>query len=283
MSRTVLNRSLLVVLVVLALLASFLRRDVSQPNYLFMPEMVHSIPYDSFAANPIYADRKTMQLPVEGTVARGATWFDYEATEADALRAGSELTNPWSEVGVDADLLLAAQARGQKVFSTFCLPCHGAVGNGDGPVAMHGFPPPPPLTAEKALKMSDGQIFHVLTFGQKNMPGYAAQVSAADRWTAVLHVRSLQEPVVRKAEEEQKAQASIAVGKKAFERLNCHKCHTMSPDEKSAGPDLRKVSFVYARTVARGDLKTKQVDRGRVRRPIVFDRGWCGPLWNCYQ
>ena len=66
---------------------------------------------------------------------------------------------------------------------------------------MHGFPPPPSLSAEKTLKMRDGQMFHVLTFGQKNMPGYASQVSAEDRWKAILHVRSLQEAAVRAAEQ----------------------------------------------------------------------------------
>jgi len=170
--------------------------------------MVHSIPFDSFASNPNYMDRKTIQLPIQGTVARGASLFDYEATEADALRAGEELSSPWNAAGTDGDELLSAKDRGRKVYSTFCLPCHGAIGAGDGPVAMHGFPPPPPLGAEKSLKMSDGQMFHVLTYGQKNMPPYAAQITAADRWKAILHVRSLQDAAVRRAEAERKAQAT---------------------------------------------------------------------------
>jgi mono/diheme cytochrome c family protein len=211
MSRTVLNRTLIVVVCILVLLAWFLRRDVSRPNYLFAPaEMVHSIPFDSFASNPNYMDRKTIQLPIQGTVARGASLFDYEATEADALRAGEELSSPWNAAGTDGDELLSAKDRGRKVYSTFCLPCHGAIGAGDGPVAMHGFPPPPPLGAEKSLKMSDGQMFHVLTYGQKNMPSYAAQIAAADRWKAILHVRSLQDSAVRRAEAAQKAQAPAA-------------------------------------------------------------------------
>ncbi len=245
MFRTGLNRILIAVIVILALLAWFLRRDVSQPNYVFTPEMVFSVAYDSFAANPNYKDRKTLQPPVAGTVARGAMLFEYEATEADALRAGEELTNPWSERGIDADVFLSAKNRGRKVFSTFCLPCHGAVGNGDGPVAMRGFPPPPSLSAENSLNMSDGQMFHVLTFGQKNMPGYAAQISEDDRWKAILQVRSLQESAFRKAEAERLNQASIAVGEQLFQRLDCHKCHTVSPGEKPVGPFLGKVARDY--------------------------------------
>ena len=148
---------------------------------------------------------------------------------------------------MEAEVLLAAKSRGRKVYSTFCLPCHGAVGNGDGPVTMYGFPPPPSLGLEKSLAMSDGQMFHVLTFGQKNMPGYAAQVSADDRWKAILHVRGLQEPARLKAETARLTQASIDAGKLVFQRLNCHKCHTVSPDEQPVGPFLGKVAQVYSR------------------------------------
>ncbi|MGI9517386.1 MAG: c-type cytochrome [Pirellulaceae bacterium] len=247
MSRTGLNRLLIVVIAILVLLAWVLRRDVSQPNYVFTPEMVFSVPYDSFSANPVFADGKTMQLPVPGTVARGATFFDYEATEADALRAGEELTNPWADDSIETDLVLAAKSRGHQIFSTYCLPCHGAVGNGDGPVASRGFPPPPALSAESGLKMSDGQMFHVLTFGQKNMPGYASQISEDDRWKAILHVRSLQDAAVRKAEAEQLARDSIEAGRQLFEKLNCNKCHTVSPDMKPVGPFLGNVALAYTR------------------------------------
>ena len=40
--------------------------------------------------------------------------------------------------------------------------------------------------------MKDGQLFHILTYGQNNMPSYASQLSRDDRWNAIIHVRSLQ-------------------------------------------------------------------------------------------
>lgn len=252
MSRTGLNRFLLVVIAILVFLAWFLRRDFSQPNYSFTPEMVFSVPYDSFAANLNYSDGKTLQLPPPGTVARNAILFDYQPTEADALRAGEELTNPWTQPDIDADSLLAARDRGRKLFAVNCLPCHGALGIGDGPVAMRGFPAPPPFTSETSLEMNDGRMFHVITHGQrfladKHMPGYAGQIRAEDRWQVVLHVRSLQQAAVRKLEADQLAQASIDVGKQVFQRLGCSKCHTVSADEKPVGPFLGKVAQAYSR------------------------------------
>jgi mono/diheme cytochrome c family protein len=59
-------------------------------------------------------------------------------------------------------------------------------------VTQRGFPPPPSLLAEHALQMKEGQMFHVLTFGQNNMPSYASQISREDRWNAIAYVRMLQ-------------------------------------------------------------------------------------------
>lgn len=247
MSRTICNGVLLAAIAFLVFLTVALQRNVLLPNYVFMPEMVDSVPYNSFAANDVFADGKTLQLPVEGTVARGATLFEYEATEADAVRAGKELMSRWNEGGIEPDELLAAKNRGRKVFATFCLPCHGAVGNGDGPVTSRGFPPPPSLSLPNSLDMPDGRMFHVLTFGQKNMPGYAAQVSESDRWKAILHVRALQEPARIAIQEEKELQAAIAKGKAVFDRLGCNKCHATSPDEVPLGPSLGKIAAVSTR------------------------------------
>ena len=90
-------------------------------------------------------------------------------------------------------------------------------------------------------------MFHVLTFGQKNMPGYAAQITTDDRWKAILHVRELQRPAILKAEADRLTQASIEAGKQIYQRLNCHKCHTVSPGEKPVGPFLGKVAQAYTR------------------------------------
>ena len=166
-------------------------RDPDRPSFEVMPEMVHSISYKAYAANPNFPDGKTLQLPPQGTIPRGGEPLDYSATAEDAIRAGQELHNPFS------DATPGAFGRGQSVFQTFCIVCHGPAGKGDGPVAQRGFPPPPPLSAQHALDLADGQIFHILTYGQKNMPSYAAQLSRDDRWKVILYVRSLQKGAPR--------------------------------------------------------------------------------------
>jgi mono/diheme cytochrome c family protein len=129
-------------------------------NWEAMPEMVRTASYKSFSANPNFRDGKTLQSPPEGVVARPAA--------APRPRAGA------------------------LVFQTYCQPCHGAGGNGDGPVAARGFPPPPSLLAQRAVELTDDQMFDIVTRGQKNMPSYASQIPAPDRRAAIAHVRGLQ-------------------------------------------------------------------------------------------
>ncbi|HEX7344481.1 MAG TPA: cytochrome c [bacterium] len=195
MARNRLNLLLLGAFILTALLNLALRSDYSRPNVEFLPEMVHSIPYDAFAANPVFPDGKTLQNPDPDAIAQGDQPLHYGATPEEAVRAGEDLINPF--VGDS----LQALVRGAFVYTTFCFPCHGLNGAGDGPIALRGFPPPPNFSGEKAMKMKHGQMFHVLTYGQGNMPPYASQISRDDRWKAILYVRSLQAKLLAAAAE----------------------------------------------------------------------------------
>ncbi len=163
-----------------------IRPDNAKLNYEFLPQMAHSPRYNAFAPNPNFPDDKTLQAPPPGSIPRGYTPLHYAAIAQDALRAGEELKSP-----VDSGSQQARE-RGAFVFANFCAVCHGFGGLGNGTVTQRGFPPPPSLLAKRALEMKDGQMFHVLTFGQNNMPSYASQLSRQDRWNVIAHLRMLQ-------------------------------------------------------------------------------------------
>ena len=183
-----LNVVLLIAIAIIGALNWIIRRDFSQPNLEFLPEMVRSVPYDSFSPNPNFPDGKTLQQPVPGTIPRGFLPLHYEATSQDAGRAGEELLNPYSMQDTEA------LQRGERVYRNFCLPCHGPIGRGDGPVILRGYPAPPPLISNRAIRMKDGQIFHIITYGQRNMSPHATQIAREDRWKVILHIRTLQLP-----------------------------------------------------------------------------------------
>jgi len=201
--------------------------DVTRPNYEYLPDMAHSPAYSAFAANPNFADGKTLRSPVPGTIPRGELPLPYQPTPEDALRAGVELTNPF------ADSDNAAVDRGYAVFTNFCAPCHGVSGQGNGLVTTRGFPPPPSLFAENAVKMRDGQMFHVLSLGQGNMASYAAQILREDRWKVILYVRELQAQEARKAE--QLAAAAAAAPNAAAGAATAGAPASSSPDGAATG------------------------------------------------
>ncbi len=155
-------------------------------NWEFLPGMVWSASYDAYAANPQLPGGRTLQTPVPGTVSREATPLHYEATEADAALAGKELQNPFKP---DDPAFLD---RGAFVFQNYCVACHGPGGQGDGPVAQRGYPPPLSLVTGNSRTMPDGELFHVITYGRRSMPAHGAVVDVEDRWKVILHIRSLQ-------------------------------------------------------------------------------------------
>lgn len=173
-------------LVVTVVLNWTLGTNHSMPNREFLPDMVYGVPYESFGKHPDLPNQMVLQAPTEGAIARGQKPVHYQATPKDAERAGEELTNPFS-LKDDGRV-----KRGAQVYANYCQMCHGPAGKGDGPVSQRGVPPPPSLLVEKALKIKDGQMFHVITYGQGNMAAYAGQVLPEDRWAVILHLRRLQ-------------------------------------------------------------------------------------------
>ncbi len=155
-----LNLFLLTILVALIAANFGISDNPTRRNFEAMPEMVRTIAYKSFSANPNFPDGKTLQVPPDGTIPRPA--------DDGHARPGA------------------------LVYQIYCQPCHGLAGKGDGLVATRGFPPPPSLLADHALHLTDDQMFQIVTRGQKNMPSYAAQVPSEDRRAAICYVRSLQ-------------------------------------------------------------------------------------------
>jgi mono/diheme cytochrome c family protein len=146
-------------------------------NVEYFPDMARTARYNAFEENPNFPDGMTLRAPAPGTIPRGLPPL--------AFGGAAPMQNPFSSGD------RAAVDRGAVVFATFCQPCHGASGQGDGLVPRHGFPAPPPLSRGQTQRKTDEQFFQILTNGQNTMPSYASQVSRDDRWKAILFVRTL--------------------------------------------------------------------------------------------
>jgi mono/diheme cytochrome c family protein len=173
--------ALIAALAASALLAGCSHRKET-PALEYMPNMAYSPSIKAQNEDPMHPGMSAMRPPVPGTVPRGFTPYRYAA--ADSLLAQRDLVNPLPRT---AEVL----GRGQRVFMTYCVVCHGPKGDGEGYIVPK-FPKPPSLLSEKVTGWPDGRIFHLVTRGGTLMPSYASQILPEDRWAAILYVRALE-------------------------------------------------------------------------------------------
>jgi len=89
----------------------------------------------------------------------------------------------------------ASAAGGQTTYKTFCAPCHGAKGKGDG-VAAAGLPKAPAdHTSAMIQKQSDGALFWMINTGNTPMPSYKGALTETQIWQLVTYIRTLAKPI----------------------------------------------------------------------------------------
>jgi len=181
MRRSGAARLVLAAIAIPALLSGCSHRK-EKPALEYMPNMAYSPAVKAQNEDPMHPGMSAMRMPVPGTVPRGFTPYRYAA--GDSLLAQRELTNPLPRT---ADVL----GRGQRVFMTYCVVCHGPKGDGQGYIVPK-FPMPPSLLSEKVSGWPDGRIYHVITRGQNLMPSYSSQILPEDRWAVIHYVRALE-------------------------------------------------------------------------------------------
>jgi mono/diheme cytochrome c family protein len=84
--------------------------------------------------------------------------------------------------------------RGRELFAINCQMCHGATGEGNGPIApfLINFKPAN-LTSDRVQSKSDGSIFMTITNGlEGRMPPLNENLTVSERWDIVNFVRTLQ-------------------------------------------------------------------------------------------
>jgi mono/diheme cytochrome c family protein len=162
---------------------------VSIGTYLTLNKLMYIVPFNWMenqekiipqSVNTFFPDTRGMQMPIEGTVAKGFIPYPYMG-EAEPTEF---LSNPYLPTKENLGL-------GQRKFLTYCSPCHGNFGDGDSRLRGQ-FPNPPTLHSNRAREFSDGMIYHIITNGQNVMPSHASQVTREERWAIVNYIRVLQ-------------------------------------------------------------------------------------------
>ncbi len=95
-----------------------------------------------------------------------------------------QLKNPLSETTEIIE-------KGQKIFKSLCVSCHGENGAGNPVMLKTLNPPPANLTSAKVQQQTDGEIFWKITEGRGLMASYKNMLSDEDRWAVVKYIRQL--------------------------------------------------------------------------------------------
>lgn len=166
-------------------------KDPKKPGLEYMPDMYRSPSYEVYSGNPIFKDSLTMQKPVDGTIPRGYEFFHYPNTPEGYEAAGHDLKNPF-------EVNAANLEKGKALYTIFCMHCHGETGQADGALIATGkFPPPPSYTVGKSSRggemkdLTDGKIYHTITYGVNMMGSHASQLNPTERWKVVMYVKSM--------------------------------------------------------------------------------------------
>ncbi|MGC4030873.1 MAG: cytochrome c [Tepidisphaeraceae bacterium] len=179
----------------------------SSPRVHFIQDMDNQPKVKTQHSSEVFADGLATRPKIPGTIAR-TEYFENPVVATGYTQTWDAAAKKWNvvysdeiPVKVDADLLKL----GQHKFNTYCLPCHGADGAGNGPVNYRAamlqansvpgmsWVAPSNLTDAERVKRENGHIFNTITNGIRNMGSYGwAMPDPKERWAVVAYVRALQ-------------------------------------------------------------------------------------------
>jgi mono/diheme cytochrome c family protein len=82
-------------------------------------------------------------------------------------------------------------AKGQSIYKKNCQMCHGEKGRGDGPAARNLKEKPFDFTEKaKMEKLTDDEMFKVISKGKDPMPPFERKLSETDRWHVINFIRT---------------------------------------------------------------------------------------------
>lgn len=161
------------------------------PERVYMPDMSYSRAYET------YASTETLEkggihytsMPVPGTVARGDMYAYTLKNDSTGYVQSAFIKSPLSADSVD-------MKEASRLYLIHCGICHGEKLDGNGPLWKGGdgpFPAAPKnFMADDMKGMSEGTMFHSVTYGKGQMGSYASQLNTKQRWQVIAYVKSKQ-------------------------------------------------------------------------------------------
>jgi mono/diheme cytochrome c family protein len=153
-----------------------------------------SVPVFAFMrTSPAFGPYQNPRPAPPGAVPYDAPLGEVLAPLDATVAAFAEFTaTPHAQNPIPADDVAALEL-GRVRYEVHCAVCHGAAGEGDGPVVGVGrFQMGPTLIEGPPLTQTDGYMYAVIRAGRGLMPAYGARIAHLDRWAIVNYIRTLQ-------------------------------------------------------------------------------------------
>ncbi len=162
--------------------------DTKSPNYQFFPNMYESVGYETYAESEAFNGKnqlkgQTAQEPPKGSIKRGFEIYEFENSTAGYELAKANLISP-------IDSITEKEAsKGKELYGIYCAICHGDTGNGKGKLVEREKFLGVPSYADRQI--TEGSVFHVITYGLNSMGSHANQLSQHERWLVTDYVLQL--------------------------------------------------------------------------------------------
>lgn len=152
------------------------------PNYQLFPNMYESVAYETYSESSAFKNGKEGQLPAKGSIPRGFEPYEYENTAEGLAAAKANLKSPLDSLTKDLD-------KGKALFDIYCAICHGETGDGKGNLVKREKFLGVPSYADRDI--TEGSIFHVVTYGINSMGSHKNQLTQHERWLVTDYVLKL--------------------------------------------------------------------------------------------
>lgn len=156
--------------------------DKAKPNYQFFPNMYEAVSYETYSEHNVFKGGVEAQIPAKGSIKRGFVPYEIPNTPEGYALAKATLKSPLDSLSINQD-------KAKELYTVYCAICHGDAGDGKGNLVVKekflGVP------SYKDREITDGSIFHVVTYGLNSMGSHANQLSQEERWVVADYVLKL--------------------------------------------------------------------------------------------
>lgn len=156
--------------------------DKAKPNYQFFPNMYEAVSYETYSEHNVFKGGVEAQLPAKGSIKRGFVPYEIPNTPEGYAYAKANLKSPLDSLSLNPE-------KGKELYTIYCAICHGEKGDGKGNLVVKekflGVP------NYKDREITEGSVFHVITYGLNSMGSHANQLSQQERWQVTDYVLKL--------------------------------------------------------------------------------------------